>query len=78
MAVSLLDLTAAYRTVPTSQPWHTSVGFYNPTSHPPRPEYYWLPGHNFGHASAVVNFNRYPEFVVVATRALFLTFCDHY
>ena len=49
MVVTLLDLAAAYRTVPTSQPWHASVGFYNPTSQ--RPEYYWLLGHNFGCAA---------------------------
>ena len=76
MVVTLLDLSAAYRTVPTSQPWHTSVGFYNPLTE--RAEYYWLPGHNFGHASAVVNFNRYPEFVVVAARALLFAPCNHY
>ena len=76
MVSTLLDLAAAYRTVPTSQPWHTSVGFYNPVAG--RPEYYWLPGHNFGHASAVVNFNRYPEFIVVAARAFLFSACDHY
>ena len=36
------------------------------------------PGHNFGLASAVVNFNRYPEFVVVSLRALYAVPVDHY
>ena len=44
MVVLLMDLTAAYRTIPTSQPWFTTVGFYNPDAS--RVEYYWLPGHN--------------------------------
>jgi hypothetical protein len=73
----MADLAMAYRTIPTSQPWFTTVGFFNPTSIPPRPEYYWLPGHNFGLASAVVNFNRYPEFVVVSLRALYAVPVDH-
>ena len=66
---ALADLAMAYRTVPTSQPWYTAVGFFDPLSVPPGPRYYYLPGHNFGLVSAVVNFNRYPELVVVAVRA---------
>ena len=78
LVVAMADLAMAYRTVPTSQPWYTAIGFFNPTSRPPAPEYYWLPGHNFGLASAVVNFNRYPEFIVIALRALFALIVDHY
>ena len=74
--VALLDLASAYRLVPTAQPWFTSVGFYNPLSR--RPEFYWLPGHNFGLVSAVVNFNLVPEFAVIAMRAMFLVVVDHY
>ena len=78
LVVAMADLSMAYRTIPTSQPWYTAIGFFNPTSRPPAPEYYWLPGHNFGLASAVVNFNRYPELIVVALRALFALIIDHY
>ena len=78
LVIAMADLAMAYRTIPTSQPWFTTVGFFHPTSSPPRPEYYWLPGHNFGLASAVVNFNRYPEFVVVSLRALYAVPVDHY
>ena len=76
VSTALLDLASAYRLVPTSQPWMTSIGFYNPISE--RPEFYWLPGHNFGLVSAVINFNLLPEFAVVAMRALFLVVVDHY
>ena len=75
MQICLLDLASAYRTIPTSQPWLTSVVFYNPTRQ--RTELYYLPGHNFGLVSSVVNFNRYPELVVVAARALFAVPADH-
>ena len=78
LVVAMADLSMAYRTIPTSQPWYTAIGFYNPSARPPKPEYYWLPGHNFGLASAVVNFNRYPELVVIALRALFALIIDHY
>ena len=78
LTIALLVLSMAYRTIPTSQPWYTTIAFFNPIVIPPRPEYYWLPGHNFGLASAVVNFNRYPEFVVVIARAALLVPCDHY
>ena len=78
MTVALADLTMAYRCSPSAQPWFTSIGFFNPDIQPPRPQYYYLPGHNFGLASAVVNFNRYPELVVVAARALAAVPVDHY
>ena len=76
LLVSLLDLSAAYRTIPSSQPWFTTFGFYNPLSG--GVEYYWLPGHNFGLGAAVVNFNRYPELVVVVARAVCFVPADHY
>ena len=76
ITTTLLDLAAAYRTIPTSQPWFTTFGIYHPTRE--RPEYYWLPGHNFGLVSAVVNFNLYPEFAVICMRALFSVAVEHY
>ena len=78
LTVALCDLTMAYRTIPTCQPWYGCFAFYNPDSAPPRPEIYYTPGHNFGLTAAVVNFNRYPEAVVIVTRALLDTPCDHY
>lgn len=78
MTVALADLTMAYRTVPTSQPWYTAFAFYNPTATPPAPEIYYTGGHNFGLTSAVVNFNRHPESVVIVARALLDVPVDHY
>ena len=75
MRMVLLDLASAYRTIPTSQPWFTAVAFYNPRRL--RPEFFYLPGHNFGLVSSVVNFNRFPELVVVAARAMFAVWAEH-
>ena len=49
-------------------PWYTSVAFWNPSTR--RVEYYYIPGFPFGLVSAVVTFNRFPELVVIAARAL--------
>jgi hypothetical protein len=76
MTIALADLSMAYRTSPTSQPWFTTFCFFNPSS--TRAEFYYLPGHNFGLVSAVVNFNRYPELVVVAARAIAAVPAEHY
>jgi hypothetical protein len=78
MTVALCDLAAAYRTVPTSQPEFTTFGLYDPHATPPRPQYYYIPGHPFGLTSAVVNFNRVPELVTIAARAMCLALLDHY
>ena len=75
MQICLLDLASAYRAIPTSQPWLTSIIFYNPNRE--RSEMYYLPGHNFGLVSSVVNFNRYPELIVIMARAMFVVFADH-
>eukprot|EP00900_Chrysochromulina_parva_P014490 jgi/Chrpa1/23041/Chrysochromulina_OHIO_Genome00025716-RA len=68
----------AYRLIPCSQPWFTTFGFFDPTVVPPRPQYYWLPGHTFGHAASVVNFNRFGELLVIAARALAAVPVEHY
>ena len=78
MTVSLLDLAMAYRTIPSAQPWFTCVAYFDPLASPPRPAMYWLPGHNFGLVSAVVNFQRYPELVVASSRALHGVSAEHY
>ena len=67
---ALADLSMAYRTVPTSQPWFTSVVFFDPCASPPGPRYFYLPGHNFGLLSAVVNFNRLPELLTALCRRM--------
>jgi hypothetical protein len=76
LTLALCDLRAAYRCIPTSQPWYTTIGFFDPSTN--LTNYYWLPGHNFGLTAAVVNFNRYPELVVVVTRVMLLTPAEHY
>ena len=78
MTVSLADLTMAYRTIPTSQPWFTSFATLNPITDPPSVEYYYLPGHPFGLASAVVNFNRFPELISVVLRLAAACPFDHF
>ena len=78
LTLALCDLAMAYRTVPTSQPWLTTMAFYDPRATPPGPRYYYLPGHNFGLVSAVVNFNRFPELVVVIARVLVALPAEHY
>ena len=78
MTLSLSDLAMAYRLIPCSQPWFTTFGFFDPTVVPPRPQYYWLPGHTFGHAASVVNFNRFGELLVIAARALAAVPVEHY
>ena len=78
MSVAMLDLRAAYRSIPTAQPWWTAFAIHNPLASPPRAEIYLVPGHNFGLVSAVVNFNRFPELVTIAMRAIFAAPMEHY
>jgi hypothetical protein len=70
------DLKAAYRRVPTSQPQFTNVAVLDTDVN--EPVICEVPGHNFGYASAVINFNRYPELAVAATRRLLWVICEHY
>ena len=71
-----MDLKAAYRRVPTSQPEYTNVAVWNDDSK--AVEFCDVPGHNFGLASAVINFNRYPELAVSAARRLLWVVTEHY
>ena len=75
---ALCDLTMAYRTVPSAQPWFTCFGHLDTGRDPPAPSYYFLPGHNFGLASAVLNFNRYAETIAVVTATLGAVPVEHY
>ena len=75
---ALSDLAMAYRTIPVSQPWFTAFVHLDTTVVPAAPRYYFLPGHNFGLSSAVVNFNRYAEYITVASCVLGIVINDHY
>ena len=75
---ALADLTMAYRTIPSSQPWLTCFGHLDTGRTPPAPSYYFLPGHNFGLTSSVVNFNRYAETVAVLSSVYGGVVADHY
>ena len=71
-----MDLKAAYRRVPTSQPEYTCVAVLNTDSD--KVVICDVPGHNFGLASAVPNFNRYPELAISISRTLLWTVSEHY
>ena len=73
---SLVDFASAYRLIPNAQPWYACFAIFNTDSE--RVEYYYLPGHNFGLQSAVVNFNRHPELIVNVVRARYGVISDHY
>ena len=70
------DLEAAYRHVPTSQPQFTIAAVWDDESK--KVCYIEVPGHNFGLASAVINFNRFPEFAVAIARRLLWIVVEHY
>jgi hypothetical protein len=70
------DLRAAYRHVPTSQMEYTAVAVWN--SDAKEVQYCTIPGHNFGLASAVLNFNRLPELTTMAARRLLWIVNEHY
>ena len=63
-----VDLEAAYRRTPTSQPEYTTVAVFDTDAD--EVVYAELPGHNFGLASAVLNFNRGPALFTAAARRL--------
>ena len=72
MAIGFEDLTAAYRFLPNSQinftvfcVWRFSDGRCQAC-----PVFYYVPGHNFGIASSVLNFNRFPKLMVAMARSL--------
>ena len=71
-----MDLRAAYRHVPTSQPEYTIVAVWDADAK--EVVFCEVPGHNFGLTSAVVNFNRYPEIAIAAARRLLWTVSEHY
>ena len=70
------DLQAAYRRVPVAQPQFTCVAVWNMDED--RVTFHEMHGHNFGLASAVINFNRFPELAVAAARRLLWIVTEHY
>ena len=76
LLLGLDDMRAAYRRVPTWQQWYTVFAIWSFTRS--RVELYYLDGHNFGHRSAVLNFNAFPHLVVALCRVLLAVPVDHF
>ena len=76
LTIGLDDMRAAYRRIPTSQPWYTCFAVWHAIKR--RVVYFYLNGHSFGAVSSVVNFNRFPKVMVAMARALFAVMCDQY
>ena len=70
------DMEAAYRRVPVRDMAWSCVAQLDPGSREVR--FFVLPGHNFGLVSAVLNFNRVPEFMVHAARRLLACCTSHF
>ena len=71
MRLGTADIEAAYRRIPNSNLGFTVVTVWDPISRTAC--YFTVPGFNFGLASAVVCFNRFPALVVAACRVIFGT-----
>ena len=72
------DIKSAYRQVPSASPEHTTVGFWCFDEAHWGVRYSTVYGLNFGHHSAVLAFNRVPELICYAARAIFAVPCEHY
>ena len=70
------DIAAAYRKVGNAEPMYTVFVVWNPIEG--RHVFFETPGFNFGLKSAVVGFNRFPEFCVEVARRLFAVACAHF
>jgi hypothetical protein len=76
LLLGLDDIRAAYRRIPVRQPQFTVFAIWS--FRRGRVEYYWMPGHNFGLASSVLNFNAFPAVMVCMARSLLALPCGHY
>lgn len=76
MLLGTEDLEAAYRRVPTSQPQYTVVALRDPGTG--ELKFFTMAGHNFGLLSAVLNFNRVPEFFVHVCRRVLSVCTSHF
>ena len=75
MAGGTDDVASAYRHVPTADPRWTVVVSLGPQG---EPEYYTLPGFNFGLKAAVPQFNRVTEAFTAIARRILGVVCTHY
>jgi hypothetical protein len=80
MAVGFEDLTAAYRFVATRQPQYTvfCIWRFSDGKSAAGSAFYYIPGHNFGMVSSVLNFNRFPKLMVAMARSLLALPVDQY
>ena len=76
MSFGLDDMKAAYRMIPVLQAWFTVFAVWN--AERDRVEFFYMPGHNFGFRSAVLNFNAYAKLVATFARAFLAVMCDQY
>ena len=76
LLIGLDDMRAAYRRIPVLSPQFTVFALWSFVRK--AVTYYFLPGHNFGLVSAVVNFNRFPHLLVAMCRVLFAVPVDHF
>ena len=76
LLIGLDDMRAAYRRIPVLTPGFTVFAIWSVVRG--AVVYYFLPGHNFGLVSAVVNFNRFPHLMVAISRVLFAVPVDHF
>lgn len=78
------DVADAYKVIPNGQPWFSTVAVVAPdstddsTSHLDVPMFYIIPGHNFGLASSVTNFNAVMEFHTFFSTIFLAAICDHF
>jgi hypothetical protein len=75
MAHGTDDIDSAYRRVPTGHPSYGVVAQLDPKG---RVAYFIVPGLNFGLASAVNQFNRFPSLIVAFMRSVFGVVVAHY
>lgn len=73
---SVDDIEAAYRKIPVRFPEYTVIAAVDPKSL--EVCYFFLPGHNFGVFSAVLNFNAVPEMVTHVLRTFLAVPEGHY
>jgi len=76
LSTALDDMRHAYRTVPNAQPFLSIVAAWSFAA--ACVMYYVVPGHVFGMTAAVLNFNRFPHFVVSVARTWLAAWVDHY
>jgi hypothetical protein len=79
------DVAAAYKVIPNGQPWFSTVCAADPetadadAADPLGADlFYIIPGHNFGLASSVTNFNSVMAFATFFSTVFLAAICDHF